>query len=556
MFYRRRFLLGAACVSAPALVQAADVQTPGDRQDPSLAREQLKDEAAKPANGGAGPAIQSRPVSVPQLAEPITPGAIRVDGATVLPASAFAETIQPYLGRTLSAQDLARLAGEVAAVLRRAGYGLATASVPAQKLENGVLRIQLDEGRIDEVDAGGDAAVERVLRVLANGEPVKTARLERQLLLAEDLAGATLQKPEIVRRGGRQVLTVKVYRTKLSGRAGVDNWGSDSVGPVRATLSVDMNAVLGDDDRLSIGGAVTPLKPGEFQYAEATYAKALGSNGTEAAVSGYHAHTRAREQGGARRAYDGNSSQAELRVTHALARSRAFSGWVTGDFALMDSALSLGGRPVRSDRVARASALLNLLARGKSHWIRGRIGIVQGLDLLGATEPGDPLASRRDASGRFTKVEFYSAFGADLAPRVGLLLALQGQFASGPLLFSEEIGLGGQSFLRAFDYREVSGDEGAAASAELRYDFLRMPGPFRRGQLYLYADAGRVSNHENGFGGGTLASAGGGFRTWLRSGFEGSFEVGMPLTDSPFDPDPAPRFSFTLSKSFSAAQGK
>ena len=478
MFYRRRFLFGAACVSAPSLVKAADVQTPGDRQDPSLAREQLKNEAPKPANGGAGPAIQSRPVSVPQLAEPITPGAIRVDGATVLPASAFAETIQPYLGRSLSARDLARLAGEVAAVLRRAGYGLATASDPAQKLENGVLRIQLDEGRIDEVDAGGDAAVERVLRVLANG------------------------------------------------------------------------------DRLSIGGAATPLKPGEFQYAEATYAKALGGNGTEAAVSGYHAHTRTREQGGARRVYDGNSSQAEIRVTHALARSRAFSGWVTGDFALMDSALSLGGRPVRSDRIARASALLNLLVRGKSHWIRGRIGFVQGLDMFGATEAGDPLASRRDASGRFTKLEFYSAFGADLAPRVGLLLALQGQFASVPLLVSEEIGLGGQSFLRAFDYREVSGDEGAAASAELRYDLLRMPGPFRRGQLYLYADAGRVSNHQNGFGGGALASAGGGFRTWLRSGFEGSFEVGMPLTDSPFDPDPAPRFSFTLSKSFSAAQGK
>jgi hemolysin activation/secretion protein len=548
-------MLIAASLAAPGALQAAVAQSPGDRQDPALAREQVKGEGRRPEKAAPRVAIPERPVSVPELGEPVTPGAIRVEGARVVPASAFAETIQPYLGRMLAARDLARLAGEVAAVLRRAGYGLATASVPAQKLENGVLRIIVDEGRIDAVDAGGDRAVERVLAVLANGEPVRTDRLERQLLLAEDLAGATLERPEIVRRGGRQVLQVKVYRTKLSGRGGFDNWGSDSVGPVRATLNVDINAVLAEDDRLSVGGATTPLRPGEFQYVEASYAKALGTGGTEAAASGYYAHTRTRGEGGGE-VYDGNSSQAELRVTHAVARSRPFSAWVTGDFALMDSALSLGGRPVRSDRIARASALFTLLARGKAHWIRGRLGLVRGLDLLGATGPGDPLASRRDADGRFSKLEFYSAFGADLAPRVGLLLAIQGQFASGPLLVSEEMGLGGQSFLRAFDYREVSGDEGAAASAELRYDLLRLPGPFRRAQLYAYADAGRVSNLENGFGGGTLASAGGGVRAWLLGGFEGGVEVGMPLTDSPFDPDPAPRFSFTLSKSFSKAEGK
>jgi len=59
-----------------------------------------------------------------------------------------------------------------------------------------------------------------------------------------------------------------------------------------------------------------------------------------------------------------------------------------------------------------------------------------------------------------------------------------------------------------------------------------------------------VSNLENGFGGGSLASAGGGLRAWLDSGFEGSFQVGVPLTDSPFDSNPSPRVSFTLAKAF------
>jgi hemolysin activation/secretion protein len=555
MLYRSSTALIAAVLVLPSVAQAAGaVDAPGDRQDPSLAREQLQRESPRDLKAPAAPAIPSGQPSAPALAEPITPGAIQIVGVTVVPQSAFAPVIQPYLGRMLSTRDLAGLAGEVAGILRKAGYGLATAVVPPQRIDTGVLRILVDEGRIDLVDAGGDAAVERVLGVLANGKPVRTAMLERQLLLAEDLAGATLDKPQIVRRGGKQVLVVKVFRTRLSGRAGADNWGSDSVGPVRATFNIDFNAPLAANDRLSIGAAVTPAQPGEFQYVEATYARPVGSTGTEAAASGYYAHTRTRADGATGGpVYDGNSSQAEARLTHALARSRMFSAWATADMALMDSRLDLGGRPVRSDRIARASALFTFLARGKASWIRGRLGFVQGLDLLGATEPGDPLASRGDASGRFRKLEFYSAYGTDLAPRVGLVLAVQGQFASRPLLVSEEIGLGGQGFLRAFDYRELSGDEGAAASAELRYDLPRLPGPLQRGQLYAYADAGRVSNLSNGFGGGKLASAGGGFRLWLPKGFEANVELGLPLTHSPFHSDPAPRSSFTLSKSFSMA---
>ncbi len=547
-------VLISAMLAMPEAAFAAAVDAPGDRTDPSLAREQLQDAKPPEPRAAERPVLAPRESQAPELAQPITVGAIKVEGATVVPVSAFAEAIQPFLGRPLAGADLRALAGDIAAVLRKAGYGLATAAVPQQRIENGILRVIVDEGRIDAVDAGGDKAVERVLAELANGEPARTDKLERQLLLAEDLAGATLARPAIVRRDGRNVLTVQVRRTAATGRVGVDNWGSKSVGPVRATLNIDMNAVLAADDRLSLGAAITPVEPGEFQYVEASYSKALDANGTDAAVSGYLAHTRTRDAAD-RALYDGTSEQVEARLSHAIARSRRFSGWVIGDLAFLDSALSRDGRPVRGDRIVTASLALSLLARGKGVWIRGRLAFVQGLDALGATEPGDPLASRRDASGQFSKLEFYSSLGVDLAPRLGLGVSVQGQFATDPLLVSQEIGLGGQGFLRAFDYREVSGDQGAAATAELRYDVPGLPKAIRRAQLYAYADAGRVTNLEGGFGGGTLASAGGGFRAWLPSGFETSLELGLPLTDSPFDADPSPRVSFTLSKSF-AKTGK
>jgi hemolysin activation/secretion protein len=93
------------------------------------------------------------------------------------------------------------------------------------------------------------------------------------------------------------------------------------------------------------------------------------------------------------------------------------------------------------------------------------------------------------------------------------------------LLAGEKISLGGRPFLRACDYWEVSGDRGAAASAELRYDLARgLPHPLRRLQLYLYADAGRATNLRGGSGGGSLASAGGGARAWFDHCFEADLE--------------------------------
>jgi hemolysin activation/secretion protein len=132
-----------------------------------------------------------------------------------------------------------------------------------------------------------------------------------------------------------------------------------------------------------------------------------------------------------------------------------------------------------------------------------------------------------------------------------MALSGEAQLSSRPLLASEELGLGGRQFLRAFDYWEVSGDEGTAVSAELRYDIAgRLPARLQRLQLYLYADAGRVTNLQNGFGGGSLASAGGGARAWFDHGVEAALELGIPLTDSPYNPNPDPRFSFSLGSRF------
>ena len=456
---------------------------------------------------------------------------------------------------TMSAAAMAQAApwrvSEVAREAHRAGYGLATAWIPPQSVDRGVLRVRVDEGRIDAVQASGPAAaaVERLLRRLAGGRPVRTAALERRLLLAGDLAGVTVGRARLVRRGERNVLLIDTSRDRIRGRASIDNWGTEAVGPVRSRLAIDIAGVIGFGDRLTVGAAMTPLQPREFWMVHAGFTMPVGADGTQIGVSGYLSRSAA---GGALRDRDlaGDSREIEASLSHPLARSRARSLWAQARFGVRDSALERGGAPLRDDRIVTATAMLYGTARLAGGFARARLSVVQGLDLLDATRRGDPLASRGDAGGVFTKVQAWGDYTRPLGKGFSVQLSAEGQLASRPLLASEEMGLGGRSFLRGYDYREYAGDRGVAGAAELRFDLSELPRPARRAQLYVYADAGHVSNLEGGFGGGSLASAGGGARVTLDYHLDLGVELGIPLAEGAGRRRSDPRVSFTLSTQF------
>jgi hemolysin activation/secretion protein len=529
----------------------AAAQSIADRGDASLIREQAGREPAPLREIASVRPLDPTPRALAANVDGITVGAVHVEGAMAVPASAFAAAIQPYLGRELGEGELRTLASDVAAVARQRGYGLASARVPRQRLTNGVLRVQLDEGMIDAVEVTGDGAgaVQPLLNRLISGRPVKTAELERQLLLAGDAAGVSTQGARIEERLGQRVLLLQALRRRTEGRVSTDNWGSRVVGPVVGTVSFDVNGVTGFRDRLSLSASLTAQAP-EYQFASATYTLPIASRGTEVAVSGYYGHLR---PGADLRESDleGDSAELRLGLTHPLLRSRSTSLWASFDAVLRNSDVDRSGLPDRRDRIRAASLGVGGLAAVGGGRLRARITLVQGLPVLGATEEGTALASRADGSAIFTKIEAYAYFQRALGRRFSLAAAMTGQLSARPLLSSMEMGLGGRSFLRAFDYREVSGDSGAAAYVESRFDLGKLFGGIvGKTQIYAYADGGRVRNLRAGRGGGALASAGGGVRLSLFSGTDASFEVGVPLTDSPYNRSPKPRFSFAFSRAF------
>jgi hemolysin activation/secretion protein len=105
--------------------------------------------------------------------------------------------------------------------------------------------------------------------------------------------------------------------------------------------------------------------------------------------------------------------------------------------------------------------------------------------------------------------------------------------------------------LRGYDWSERTGDQGAMGMAELRYTWNRPLGLARRVQVYAFVDGGKVTNHEAGFGSGSLASAGGGLRAELTRTFGANLELATPLSGPRYDTgDQRPKLNFRLLKSF------
>lgn len=461
-------------------------------------------------------------------------GAISVSGAEPIAPAELSAVYEPFIGRAASNDALRTLARSVAEVARQRGYLFASAMVPAQAVKLGVVRVRVDLGAVDEVRILGssNSQLRRILNVLVGPAPLRPA-VERQLLLAEDLPGVTIRNTRYDRSEGRGVLIVEVEEEKISWEVLADNYGPDSLGPWRARGTVDFNSLLRPGDTLGVQVLNTASQPRELTFASARYAMTTSGGAAQVGVAASAGSSR---PGAALKTYDleSESLYAAVFASRALWRTKDASVWLNGELAYLNVDETAAGATIQHDEVATASVNVSAThAIGKGR-LSGGVGVTQGLEMGGTTRRGDPMASRADAGGGFTKAVAWANFWAPIGEFYSVRIHALGQVASRALLASQEIGLGGPVYGRAFDFSERFGDEGLMGSIELRRQFRDFAGKLKDLQVYGFADAGRVSNKGDGYGGGALASAGAGLRGRLGK-TEFTAEVAAPLNTDRYE---------------------
>ena len=543
-FYVQPLLLGCACVPTAALAQS---QAGGTQQ--LLSELQNNDEASATHSKDVDlqPRTEAQFLESPDFGE-IQIGSIIIADTDGLVRPEFGNVIERFVGTTTGQAGLQDIATAIAAEARSRGYIFASAFVPEQKIALGSLRVTLDLGRIDDVEINGsnNQRLVRMLTQLKSDYGRKDA-VERLLLLARDIPGIIIDSTDYVRENGRGKLIIRAREQRGSGWVGIDNYGDDGAGPHRARLEVDYNGIIDIDDHISASVTATPLNPDELTFVSARYANMLGNDGSQLWITGAAGRTHETYPGGDWRS---RSRYIALAYNRPILRSSATNLWITAEAAFLDADQSSASGTTLEDHVST----LSLSASGNTKIAGGRLSggvtFVQGVDLFDATAENDPLSSRPDGSGVFSKGQVWLNWFGLLGSGFSMRIAGNGQIASRPLLASQEIGLGGAGYGRAYSFYERSGDEGAMGLFELRHATDNPAKYVDWIQFYSFVDGGVVSNLENGFGSGGLVSGGGG----IRSGFgkaEFGLEVAVPVDDMRSETlNKSPRINLSLGYRF------
>ena len=457
-----------------------------------------------------------------------------IEGATAFPADVLQPLYAGLVGREVSVADVFEAAHAIELLYRNAGFVTSRVIVPQQTVENGRFRVVVVEGFVADIvfqDDIGPArvAVEKLLNGLRDVRPVSVREIERRLLLANDLHGLTVSgtlEPSRDILGG-SIIVVRSARKAVDGALVFDRRISPYFGEVKISGNLAWNAIGKRADRVWLA-ASSSLDVGGSADINAGYDAQIADNGTTVSLVGSHATS---EPG---RELEPLNVQSEVNswlgtVTVPVIRSRGENLRAEAQFEVRNVDTDLADASFTRDRLRILRAGLNYDLSDRWNGVTAIRGMLhQGLPGLGASSNDSALASRLDGRNDFTKITLDLARLQQITDRVSLLAGLAGQFSATRLLASEEFGLGGANFGRAYDDGEMTGDNGLAVSLELRYVPAGLP---RDVQLYGFVDDGLVWAADDGKTPphSWLASFGGGVRANLRSALFATLEVAKPI---------------------------
>lgn len=466
--------------------------------------------ATLPDAGQSQQNIDQRPLQLPgkqrlELNLPDAPSteakaggpSLQVKGFTLQGNSAIASEellalLADLQGRTVSLGELQVGANRITQRYRERGYPLARAYLPAQEIDGGVVQIAVMEGRYGEVGLNNSSRVSDAalapINALKSGDAVRSAPLERSLLLLSDTPGvevkSTLKPGASV--GASDLLVDVQPGPLLSGSIDADNYGNRFTGEYRLGGTLNVNSPLGLGDRLSVRAMGSDE---DQQYGRIAYQLPIGPWSTQVGVAYSDMDYELAKNFDELKAH-GNARITSLFASQPLVRSRDFSLYAQLQFddkRLKDDIDLFDSKSDKRSRVVIATLNGNsrddLFGGGVNSfalaWSQGSLNIDGALN-----QAIDDLSA--GTQGRFHKLNPSLVRLQRLTDRFSLYTQLQGQWADGNLDSSEKISLGGAYGVRAYPQGEASGDQGWLANLELRYALTDA------WQLSTFADHGQV----------------------------------------------------------------
>ena len=449
-----------------------------------------------------------------------------------------------YSGTDQPVAIICEIRDRAATYLRDKGY-LAAVQVPTQRIENGVVRLEVLYARVTTIRArgetsGAEAKLAGYLSKLTQDEIFDRNRAERYLLLARDLPGYNVQltlKPAGT-GPGELIGEVSVIRQAYSLDAVVQNLAASETGRWGGQLRGQVFGLTGLGDSTFIS-AYSTLDFKEQQIVQVGHSFRPGSEGLTINGQFTYAWTKPtidRKPGDPR--VRARTLFATLGVSYPLVRTQAHNVTLGAGLDYVDQKVDFFGPLTRDHlRVAFLRAdfdAIDLKSRRPRWKVNGGVELRQGLDIFGATNrccsTGQTPPSRAD--GRATATVLRASASGEFALGKSLAIAVspRAQIGFNPVLSFEEFTVGNYTVGRGYDPAIISGDSGVGVAVELRGPRVA---PIKKSrflvQPYLFGDAAWVWNKNDGRGADHVKSTGGGVRAGLDDRLSIDAAVAVPL---------------------------
>lgn len=404
---------------------------------------------------------------------------VRFGPSAFLSEDALEAIAARFRGREVGMEDLQRLLDAVDAAYAEQGVTTARAMLSAQAIQDGIVHVELIEGRLGELRIVGaehapEAFVRRRVRQVA-GEPVDAQRLRDDLVhlnRTTDLRGRALMQP-----GQAQGLTDIAIQIEAPSRRGfglfVDNAGVESTGRERLGAQGQFWGLLGINDLLA----------GSLAWAQGGLEGRVGYSGIVNRRNGRLGTSISRNQiniiDGAYTDLDitGESTSYAIDYRHPFVATQRWLLLGSASVARASSTTDISG-----ERISETDSDVATLALSTGYRAPGmEISLTQAVSRVDIAEPLRDTDNFLIAPGTLSWLQHLGLSGLLMRTTLGWQYASSDFVPSGNLFQ-----MGGVGTVRGYERGVLAGPRGYYANVELHR-------PYReRHDVYLFADYGRV----------------------------------------------------------------
>ncbi len=434
---------------------------------------------------------QAQTATTPPAADsvPIDVMEFLVDGNTVLSAVAIEAAVTPFLGSKRSVADLDAARAALERAYQTAGYLTVFVDLPVQKVDDGVVRLTVLEGRIARTSVTGSryysqGYIREKVPSFTEGSVPNFTVAQTELALVNRTEQRRVQP---VLKAGKEPGTVEVElkvadQLPISGTVELNNQHAVDTDPWRVQATLRYDNLFQRDHGLSLTATVAPRKPSQATSLVLNYSVPQDNGHT---LIGYAVSSNSEVQTLGGTSVLGNGTTLGLRYAIPFtgrSNSSGFHSLTLGvDYKDLSEKVLFGGDTISTPlrylpfQAAYSGNWSALLGVKDSQTSVTATAIAASRSLLkrsvtcpGSTDPVDQFACKRfGADGSFASLRLGGRHTQAVGPvQVGLRFA--SQVATAQLASSEQFSIGGADTVRGYLEGEASGDQGVAGSVEVR----------------------------------------------------------------------------------------